>query len=165
MKWTKILLHCKNYCWSIPFHSFMAWILGGHRIRLGIRGSGVQNPAPPSNLRPWLRKQQSPRLCVRTIKNIWKAYFNRSLERYHVNSSNDLLYNGRFAYHGSPHVVLPTMSVCLIVDSPTAILPTVSVCLIVNLPIVFNQKGIYCQPNLTWPNQLPQSMFHEAKWQ
>jgi len=45
--------------------------------------------------------------------------------RYHVDSSNDTSYIGRFDYDGSPNVVSPTMSVCLIVDFPTAILPNV----------------------------------------
>jgi len=44
---------------------------------------------------------------------------------YHVNSSNDLLYNKRFTFDGLPNVVSPTMSVCLIIDLPTAISPNV----------------------------------------
>jgi len=29
---------------------------------------------------------------------------------YHVDASNDLSYNGRFAYDGSPNVVLPNLT-------------------------------------------------------
>jgi len=37
--------------------------------------------------------------------------------------SSDLSYNGLFVYDGLSNAILPTMSVCLIVDLPTAILP------------------------------------------
>jgi len=50
------------------------------------------------------------------------AYFY-CLHLYHVDSSNDLTYNGRFAFDGLRNVVLPTMSVRQIVHSPTANLP------------------------------------------